>query len=142
MNKLNELIALELGWEFLRPAMANVGRGQSTGIPPGELRTYVPNWAGDLNLMQELIKDLDRWNGTKELASEGHGSDAESYQWALIEIVLGFKREDYQPSEGTRHLDIGMACDNFMTPERLQYLLEATAEQKAIAWLKVKGVGV
>lgn len=113
MNKLNELIALELGWEFLRPAMANVGRGQSTGIPPGELRTYVPNWAGDLNLMHELEASLK-----------------ESNLFMVYAVKL-----DRIVGESLGRLDVsvpGLDCN----------VVHATAEQKAIAWLKVKGVEV
>lgn len=135
--ELDGRIAVVLGWTDLRPNILWSQVHDFTGIPPGELRTYVPRWSSDLNLMRELISDIDVWNGEGPLSSEGHGSDAESYLWALIEIVLGFKRDDYQPKEGTRYLDIGMACDNFMTPRRLYDLLQATAEQKALAWLQV-----
>lgn len=112
MNHLNELIALELGWRDLRPAMSGIGRGQSTGIPPGELRTYVPNWAGDLNLMQELQNGLT--------CNEGM-----SYGVALLELA-GYEKPHWQTTIAAFEL--------------IDYLKGMTAEQKAIAWLKVKGV--
>lgn len=108
MNHLNELIALELGWRDLRPAMEGFSlvnpTGRPTGIPPGELRTYVPNWAGSLDLMHEL-----------EIVLRHDEIDWEHYVEALADII-GI------PARGR--------------------LVHATAEQKALAWLKVKGVEV
>ena len=52
-KELDGRIAVALGWKDIKPTIFAVG-GDSTGIPPGELRTYVPRWSSDLNVMWEL----------------------------------------------------------------------------------------
>ena len=121
-KELDGRIAVALGWKDIKPTIFAVG-GDSTGIPPGELRTYVPRWSSDLNVMYELVNRLN--DGSGEL---------QRYQHALMAIV---DRDYVYVHAGSLFANLGA-----MGTLELHDYMEATAEQKATAWLKVKEGGI
>lgn len=56
-KELDGRIAVVLGWTGIRPSTF-WGDHDLTGIPPGQLRTFVPRWSSDLDLMWELEAKL------------------------------------------------------------------------------------
>lgn len=105
-KELDGRIALVKNWYDIRPAMSSIRPEELTGIPPGELRTYVPQWSSDLNLMHELVAELDI-------------KQYERYVNSLEGV------SDLADDDGNIYCDM------------LRLVTEATADQKATAWLAV-----
>lgn len=101
-------IALVKGWWDLHPTIGATGYGDLTGISPGGLRKHVPRWSSDLNLMHVLIAELSNDQYVEYLC-----------HMDVIEI-------------NTLVVDSGG-----MDYDVLRALTEATADQKATAWLAV-----
>lgn len=111
--ELDGRIAVMLNWKDIRPTRFMQEFGGLTGVPPGGIRSFVPRWSSDLNLMWELVDGLN-------------DKQKHEYGWALLEVMDGefpSAFDDYNR----------FSVDGTEITERAN----ATAEQKALAYLAV-----
>lgn len=112
---LDGRIAVVLGWKDLKPNVLWRQEHDFLGIPPGGLLNYVPRWSSDLNLMWEL---------EGEIAKDG----IDWYRY-LHMLMAECWPNVHEPEKV-------MSQEKGRVPH-IGFLVHATAEQKARAWLQV-----